>query len=67
MDILKFYITFTDHLNLERRVVQNERIKVQEKEAPDYHELAAFEAKIEQIDKIHRMFLDDVNKTLIQQ
>ena len=35
MDILKFYITFTDHLNLERRVVQNKRIKEQEKETPD--------------------------------
>jgi hypothetical protein len=48
-------------------VVQNKRTKEQDKEAPDYHELAAFEAKIEQIDKIHRMFLNDVNKILIQQ
>ncbi len=67
MDILKFYITFTDHLNLERKVIQNKRTKEQDKEAPDYYELAAFEAKIQQIDNIHRMFLDDVGKTLIQQ
>ena len=67
MDILKFFITFTDHLNSQRWVFEQKIIKEQEKEAPDYHELAAFEAKIEQIDKIHRMFLDDVGKTLIQQ
>lgn len=67
MDILKFFITFTDHLHSQRWVFEQKIIKEQEKETPDYHELAAFEAKIEQIDKIHRMFLDDVNKTLIQQ
>lgn len=67
MDILKFYITFTDHLNSQRWVLEQKIIKEQEKETPDYHELAAFEAKIEQIDNIHAMFLDDVNKTLIQQ
>ncbi len=67
MDILKFYITFTSHLNSQRMVYEQKIINEQDKEAPDYHELAAYEAKKEQTDEIHRMFLDDVNKILIQQ